>query len=91
MSVKCEWDADKAKTNLRKHKVGFDEAEPYFADAHAKIFNDDGHSAEENREDIRRSLHLKSTLFWSASQNEDKTSATLLSIISGPGRHRERT
>jgi uncharacterized protein len=52
MSVEFEWDDDKAKTNLKKHKVGFDEASTVFADHLAKIFNDDEHSAEEVREII---------------------------------------
>jgi uncharacterized protein len=52
MSVRFEWDDDKAKNNLRKHKVGFDEASTVFADHLAKIFNDDEHSAEEIREII---------------------------------------
>jgi uncharacterized protein len=52
MSVEFEWDDDKAKANLKKHKVGFDEASTVFADHLAKIFNDDEHSAEEVREII---------------------------------------
>jgi uncharacterized protein len=52
MSVEFEWDDDKAKANLKKHKVGFDEASTVFADHLAKIFNDDEHSAEEIREII---------------------------------------
>ena len=52
MSVRFEWDDDKAKANLKKHKVGFDEASTVFADHLAKIFSDDEHSAEEIREII---------------------------------------
>ena len=52
MSVRFEWDDDKAKTNLKKHKVDFDEASSVFADRLAKIFSDDEHSAEEIREII---------------------------------------
>jgi uncharacterized DUF497 family protein len=50
MSVKFEWDDDKAKINLKKHKISFDEAITVFADPFAKIFYDEGHSDEENRE-----------------------------------------
>jgi uncharacterized protein len=50
MSVKFEWDDDKAKTNLKKHRIGFDEASTVFADPFAKIFYDEDHSDEENRE-----------------------------------------
>jgi hypothetical protein len=52
MSVRFEWDDDKAKSNLKKHKVGFGEASSVFADRLAKIFSDDKHSAEEVREII---------------------------------------
>jgi uncharacterized protein len=50
MSVKFEWDDDKAKTNLKKHRISFDEASTVFADPLAKIFYDEGHSDEESRE-----------------------------------------
>jgi hypothetical protein len=50
MSVKFEWDDDKAKTSLKKHNVGFDEASTVFTDPFAKIFHDEGHSDQENRE-----------------------------------------
>ena len=52
MSVRFEWDDDKAKANLKKHKVSFDEACTVFGDALAKIFGDDQHSAGELREII---------------------------------------
>jgi hypothetical protein len=52
MSVRFEWDGDKAAGNLKKHKVGFDEASTVFGDHLAKIFSDDEHSAEEIREII---------------------------------------
>jgi uncharacterized protein len=52
MSVKFEWDDDKARANLKKHQVGFDEASTVFDDPLAKIFSDDGHSLDEIREII---------------------------------------
>ncbi len=52
MSIRFKWDDDKAKANLKKHKVGFDEAGSVFADHFAKIFSDVEHSAEEIREII---------------------------------------
>jgi uncharacterized DUF497 family protein len=52
MSVRFEWDDDKAARNLTKHRVGFDEARSVFSDRLAKIFSDDGHSTEEIREII---------------------------------------
>jgi uncharacterized DUF497 family protein len=52
MSVRFEWDDDKARANLKKHKVSFDEASTVFGDPLAKIFSDDEHSSEEVREII---------------------------------------
>ena len=47
-----EWDDDKARSNLRKHRVGFIEAVSVFEDPLARIFDDPAHSAEEAREII---------------------------------------
>lgn len=52
MSLVCEWDASKAKTNLRKHSVRFEEAMTVFDDPLAVIFRDEDHSSEEMREII---------------------------------------
>jgi uncharacterized DUF497 family protein len=52
MSVQFEWDERKAKANRKKHKVSFEEASSVFGDPIAKIFYDEEHSAEENREII---------------------------------------
>jgi len=49
-SVEFHWDAKKAKYNLRKHRVAFDEAVSVFGDALAAIFDDEAHSLEERRE-----------------------------------------
>lgn len=45
-----EWDAKKAATNLKDHRVSFEEALTVFADPLAAIFNDPDHSATERRE-----------------------------------------
>jgi uncharacterized protein len=44
-----EWDHGKAKTNLKKHGISFDEAASAFDDPAAVIFDDEEHSAEEAR------------------------------------------
>ena len=46
MDLVFEWDAQKAKRNLRKHGITFDEAITVFDDTLASIFNDET-SAEE--------------------------------------------
>jgi uncharacterized protein len=44
-----EWDAKKAKENLRKHGVSFDEAVTVFYDPLSATFNDPDHSMGEPR------------------------------------------
>jgi uncharacterized protein len=52
MSQQFGWDAAKAAVNLKKHRVGFDEALTVFANPLARIFDDPDHSATEKREII---------------------------------------
>jgi len=44
-----EWDRRKAKSNLRKHGVAFEEATTVFGDALALLMPDPDHSLEEER------------------------------------------
>jgi uncharacterized DUF497 family protein len=50
MPLLFEWDLRKAKSNLRKHRVSFDEACTVFDDPGATIFPDEDHSNGEERE-----------------------------------------
>jgi uncharacterized DUF497 family protein len=50
--VRCEWDEEKARFNRRKHGVSFEEAKTVFDDPLAAIFDDERHSAGEQREII---------------------------------------
>ncbi len=50
--MEFDWDASKAKGNLKKHGVAFDEALSVFADPLARIFDDPDHSLDEPREII---------------------------------------
>jgi uncharacterized protein len=52
MPLVFEWDSRKAKGNLRKHRVSFDEACTVFDDLLAVIFSDEDHSNGEEREII---------------------------------------
>ena len=52
MSLQFEWDAKKARANLAKHDVSFEEAMTVFADPLARIFDDEEHSRDERREVI---------------------------------------
>lgn len=49
MQMLFEWDDDKAESNLRKHEVGFDEAQTVFTDALSITIPDPAHSASEER------------------------------------------
>ena len=44
-----EWDENKNKTNIIKHKVSFEEAKTVFYDDNAILFDDPDHSIEEER------------------------------------------
>ena len=52
MQLVFEWDEGKARANLRKHRVSFDEAVSVFSDTLARIFMDEEHSTHEQREII---------------------------------------
>lgn len=47
--MRFEWDGSKARSNLRKHRVSFDEAVTVFYDPLAATFADPDHSRDERR------------------------------------------
>jgi len=47
--VQFEWDRRKAKSNLKKHGISFQEAATVFGDALSITFDDPGHSVNEHR------------------------------------------
>jgi len=47
--MQFEWDREKAKKNLRKHKVPFEEAMTVFYDRVSATFDDPDNSGEEQR------------------------------------------
>ena len=47
--MQFEWDREKAKKNLRKHKVSFEEAITVFYDPLSATFDDPEHSITEER------------------------------------------
>ena len=49
MSLIFEWDANKASTNLTKHKVSFEESKTLFNDPFLVTFPDERHSNTEER------------------------------------------
>jgi len=52
MAYRFEWDEAKAKSNLIRHAISFDEATTVFDDHLARIFDDELHSGDEKREII---------------------------------------
>lgn len=49
MTLYFEWDTNKARNNLQKHQVSFDEASTIFDDPQFITFLDEEHSTEEDR------------------------------------------
>jgi uncharacterized DUF497 family protein len=47
--LEFEWDPKKAASNLRKHRVSFEEAASVFSDLLATVYEDPDHSAREKR------------------------------------------
>ena len=47
--MEFEWDRKKAKYNLRKHDVSFEEASTVFDDLFAAVYEDPEHSVNERR------------------------------------------
>jgi uncharacterized DUF497 family protein len=49
MKLHFEWDAQKAKMNLAKHKISFDEGATVFSDPFSITIPDPDHSEDEDR------------------------------------------
>ena len=48
-NIKFVWDLQKAESNLKKHKVSFEEARSVFYDDFAQLMPDPDHSTDEDR------------------------------------------
>jgi len=49
MNYNFEWDPNKAKSNISKHKISFEDATSVFKDENAISIFDDKHSLDEDR------------------------------------------
>ncbi len=49
MNSNFEWDEEKAKANIRQHKVSFDEGTTVFSDPFSITIDDPDHSIDEQR------------------------------------------
>ena len=47
--LKFTWDKRKESTNIKKHKVSFEEAKTVFSDEFSRLIHDSEHSLEEDR------------------------------------------
>jgi uncharacterized DUF497 family protein len=68
-----EWDATKARENLNKHGVAFEEALTVFADPLARIFDDPDHSESERRELIVGQSNRQRLLVVSFTERQPRT------------------
>ena len=70
--MEYEWDSEKAKLNLEKHGVGFDEAITVFDDLFNIDFYDPKHSIEEHRLLMVGESNLQRLLIVSYTERDDK-------------------
>ena len=83
-----EWDPGKAKANLRRHRVSFEEAATVFLDPIALTYPDPDHSGEELREiTIGRSVRQR-VLFLSHTRRGERT--RLISVRKATKRERKQ-
>ena len=62
IQLKFEWNPIKEKTNIKKHKISFDDARTAFYDEYAIQFYDPDHSEEEDRFILLGANHKLDTL-----------------------------
>jgi len=48
-SISFTWDQNKAESNVKKHKISFEEAQAVFSDPNARMIFDPDHSNDEDR------------------------------------------
>lgn len=68
-----EWDPKKGKSNLRKHRVSFEEGASVFFDPLAVTYPDPDHSAEESREITIGHSDRRLTIFLSHTKRGERT------------------
>jgi len=71
MPLKFEWNPNKAKKNIEKHGVSFDEAATVFSDPLSMTYDDPDHSYSEKRYIIIGTSHLGKLLFVSHVEKND--------------------
>lgn len=71
MSLRFEWNPKKAKNNIEKHGVSFDEAATVFSDPFSMTYDDPDHSYGESRYIIIGLSALGKLLFVSHAETGD--------------------
>jgi hypothetical protein len=71
MPLKFEWNPNKAKKNIEKHGVSFDEAATVFSDPLSMTYDDPDHSYDENRYIIIGLSDLGRLLFVSHAETDN--------------------
>ena len=82
MQTIFEWDENKARANLEKHKVSFDEARTIFADPLLLTFIDDFHSDKEERFISIGISERNRVLLTVHTEREEKNAVIVIRIIS---------
>jgi uncharacterized DUF497 family protein len=72
MPIKFDWDPRKARRNLRKHGIDFDEASTVFADTLSITIPDPDHSEDEERW-VTMGLSNRQRLLVAAHTEEEET------------------
>jgi uncharacterized DUF497 family protein len=82
MSLEFEWDRDKAKRNIKKHGVSFEEAMTVFADPLSRTIHDPDHSDEEDRYVILGESNRRRLLVVVFTDREDRIRIITASVAS---------
>jgi len=87
-TLNFEWDVKKAKSNIKKHGVSFDEAKTVFFDDQARLIADPDHSENEDRFIL---LGYSSTLRLLVVCHCYRSSESIIRIISARQANKQET
>ena len=82
MKIVFEWDEQKARANLEKHRIGFEEARTIFADPFLVTFVDELHSKKEERFISIGLSERNRVLLAVHTEREEKDETIIIRIIS---------
>jgi uncharacterized DUF497 family protein len=72
MALSFEWDDRKAKSNIKKHGVSFEEASTVFGDELSRTIHDPAHSDQEDRFVILGESHQGRLIVVAFTDREDR-------------------